>query len=165
MLQPISHFVRSPYNYNRDLASDDAGLSCPEETKAQQHFKDECDINEIVRRFGVTGQLPVTLAQPLQDEFVEVTDYQSALNALIAADDAFMALPAVVRKRFDNDPAAYVDFMSDPKNKDEAIKLGIIPTPPAQPPEPSLEHLDGLAKAILRQGQAASKDASEGAKA
>ena len=50
----------------------------------------------------------------------------------MAADDAFMALPAAVRERFNNDPAELVDFVSDVNNRSEAIDLGLIP-PPAKP--------------------------------
>lgn len=130
-------FVRSAYNYDLAEASDASALTCPEPTRAQQQFIDECDINTIVRRFGITGQLPTDVRMPLQGDFTEVVDYQTAHNMLIAADAAFMQMPAEVRKRFNHDAAAFVDFCSDPANRDEAIKLGLIdiPTPPpAAPP-------------------------------
>ena len=49
-------FLRTPYNYDVDKVSDETGLSCPEVTLAQQNFKDETDINYIVRQFGITGE-------------------------------------------------------------------------------------------------------------
>ena len=51
---------------------------------------------------------------------------------VMAADDAFMALPANIRERFNNDPAELVDFVSDDRNRSEAIDLGLVP-PPAKP--------------------------------
>ena len=41
-------FVRSPYNYNTNEASDKAGLDTGTEGGAKQSFKEECDINTIV---------------------------------------------------------------------------------------------------------------------
>lgn len=128
-------FLRTPYNYDVDKASDASGLSCPEPTLAQQHPRDECDINYIVERFGITGQLPPHSGpMPTYGDFTGVTDYRDALEAVMKADEAFMSLPANVRERFDNDPALFVDFCSsnDPQDRSLAMELGLIP-PPAKP--------------------------------
>jgi Chlamydia-phage Chp2 scaffold (Chlamy_scaf) len=59
------------------------------------------------------------------------------LNAVIAADAAFMQLPADIRTRFNNDAGAFVDFCSDENNRAEAEKLGLVPaTPVATNPAP-----------------------------
>lgn len=121
-------FVRSAYNYDRDAASDESGLMCSDPSLAQQQFREESDINTIVKRFNLTGQLPEQVSMPTYGDFDVVVDYKSALDAVIAADAAFMALPAHIRARFDNDAGAYVDFCSDlSKNAEEAVKLGLLP--------------------------------------
>lgn len=121
-----SVFLRTPYNYDTMEASDASGLSCPEESLAQQHAKDECDINTIVRRFGLTGELPSGVRAPQYGDFTEATDYHTAMNAVISANHAFMQLPADIRARFNNDAGAFVDFCSDDKNREEAKALGLI---------------------------------------
>lgn len=118
-------FVRSPYNYDRDAASDESGLYCDDPSLAVQDQRDEVDINTIVARFGLTGELPDNIRQPEYGDYTGVTDYQTAMNAVRAAAEDFMRLPAKVRTRFDNDPQKYLDFFSDPANQDEAIKLGL----------------------------------------
>lgn len=128
-------FIRTRYNYDRNLASRLSGLACSDENRAQQQFKEECDINEIVRRFGVTGQLPQIDRVPLEGDFQDVTTYQEALNALIEADATFMTLPSGIRKRFENDPAQFVAFVSDPANKEEWTKMG-LGAPETPPPAP-----------------------------
>jgi len=119
-------FLRTPYNYDTFAASNESGLACEEPTLAQQQFKDETDINNILRQFNVTGQLPTSPLSPRYGDFSGIVDYHSALNAVIAAEDGFMALPADIRSRFENDPEQLINFLDNPDNKQEAIKLGLV---------------------------------------
>lgn len=119
-------FLRTAYNYDTNAASNESGLACEEPSLAQQHFKDECDINNILRQFNITGLLPETPLSPRYGDFTGIYDYHTALNAVIAAEDGFMALPADIRSRFLNDPENLINFLNDESNKDEAIKLGLI---------------------------------------
>jgi len=127
-------FVRNPYNYDMALVSQETGLECKDPSLAQQHMKDECDINVIVERFGVTGRVPVTPIEPSYGDFSGVGDYHTALNKLRAADEAFMALPAKVRAKFDNDPNALLQFLQNEENRDEAIQIGLIDGKPVVEP-------------------------------
>jgi phage internal scaffolding protein len=127
-------FVRNPYNYDMALVSQETGLVCQDPSLAQQHMKDECDINIIVERFGVTGQLPVKAIEPSYGDFSGVSDYHTALNKIKAADEAFMALPAKLRAKFDHDPNALLNFLENEANKDEAIELGLIDGEPVAQP-------------------------------
>jgi len=138
-------FLRSPFNYDRNEASDETAISTPEaDRRTQQHQSDEADINLIVKRFGVTGQLPIrNQLPPLTEDFTEVFDFHSAQQLIREATEAFNALPADVRLRFSNDPGAFVDFSSDPDNLPELRKMGLAapeivpePTPPAPAPTP-----------------------------
>jgi len=130
----VTQFFRTAYNYDRDEVSDATGLSCGEPTRTQQQFKEECDINTIVRRFGVTGQVPTTLAPPMQGDFLNAPDFRSAMDLIVAARESFMEQPSHVRARFHNDPAEFVDFCSNRDNLAEARKMGIA-MPEAPPPE------------------------------
>lgn len=119
-------FLRTPYNYDTMEASDASALTCDDPSLAQQHMKEESDINTIVRRFGLTGELPSGVRMPQYGDFTGVTDYHSALNAVIAAQDSFAQLPADIRTRFGNDAAAFVDFCMNEENRAEAEKLGLV---------------------------------------
>jgi len=127
--------IRNPLNYDKDQASLETGLACEPPSMTQQQFKDESDINTIVKRFGITGQLPAPVRMPSYEDFSSVGDYQSALNAVRASGEAFMTLPAAVRARFGHEPGALLDFLENPANRDEAVKLGLV-VPPAPPAEP-----------------------------
>lgn len=121
----IKMFLRSGFNYDRDNVSLNTGLACKDASLAQQNQKEEADINTIVRRFGLTGELPSVKAMPQYGDFTHVTDYQSALNAVKEAEDAFAALGSKVRKRFHNSVVEFMDFMANGENLEEAIKLGL----------------------------------------
>jgi len=118
--------VKNPITYDPDQNSDRAKLIFSRPSRTKQSFRDECDINNILRKFNVTGQLPVGSVQPQYGDFSGITDYQSALNAVMAAQDSFLALPAKIRAKFDNDPALFVEFVSDEANKDEMKALGLL---------------------------------------
>jgi phage internal scaffolding protein len=119
-------FVRSPYNYNTDAASEESGLACRDASLTQQHQAQQADINYIIDQFNVTGILPVSPVSPQYGDFSGISDYQSALNAVIAMEDEFMTLPANIRAKFENDPEQLIDFLNNAENRDEAIKLGLI---------------------------------------
>lgn len=119
-------FLRTEFNYDMDAASVESGLACKDESLAQQQFAEESDINVIVERFGLNGELPANPVMPQYGDFSQVTDFQTAMNAVIRAQADFMQLPAKVRSRFDNDPQKLLEFVSDDANLDEARVLGLL---------------------------------------
>lgn len=124
-------FLRTPYNYDRMAASDETSIICTEEeNKTQQQFKDDADINVIVERFGLTGQLPDDYRAPVSGDFSDITDFQTAMNAVRAAEENFMQLPPELRARFSNDPQQLLTFVGDERNRDEAKRLGLLKPEP-----------------------------------
>lgn len=119
-------FLRSAYNYDVDAASNEAAISKFEPSLALQSELEATDINVILKRFGITGQLPTSVRAPQYGDFTGVNDYQSALAAIQLADESFLELPADVRESFNNDPQAFVDFCSDEANRADAERLGIV---------------------------------------
>lgn len=128
--------------------------------KTHQHFKEECDINEIVRRFGLTGKLPEDFRPPVSGDFTGVVDFHTAMNAVRGAQEAFMAMPAELRARFGNDPQRLMDFVEDGKNYDEALKLGIV-AKPAEVPRDAVKAIDELAVAVRGVPKPASGEATK----
>lgn len=97
-------------------------------TRTQQQFKDECDINNILRSYDETGTINHRNPRPgIFTEFNElpVQDFQEAMNIVAYANSAFNDLPANIRSRFSNDPSQLVEFCNNPQNLEEAITLGL----------------------------------------
>lgn len=105
----------------------------------RQEFLADADINNILNRYQETGFLVdpsrPSSRKPMFGDFSNVQDYQSALDALIVAEDNFMKLPAKVRDRFHNNPGEFLEFADNPDNVDEMVKMGLIEKPAAISPD------------------------------
>lgn len=114
----------------RDGRGDDVslvtGVTFPENGLTQQHFRDEVDVNTIVRRFGVSGVVPVARELAEYGDFSEVGSFHDAMNAVTSGREAFARLPANLREQFDNDPAVFWEALQDPANDEEFVKLGVL---------------------------------------
>lgn len=156
-------FVRSAYNYDTAAASDQSGLRCEDPSLASQAFRDENDPNTVMERFARSGDFSQMVAsQPQYNDFIGApVSYHDAVNQVVAAQHAFMALPARIRSRFDNDPGKFVAFVEDPENLAEAHSLGILNEGFKLPSE------EGLDPSPILQGRGAkpSSVAPKGAKA
>lgn len=130
--------------YDSDAVSNESALICADESRTHQDFAGECDINTIIQRFGI-GENPITSGKWTTN--VDIADapdnYQAVMNQLNQARDEFMSLPARVRSRFDNNPHEFVEFVSNPENIEEMVRLGLaverpvpLNTPPADPTAP-----------------------------
>lgn len=121
---------RRQYGYDTQLASAlavvyEAGEAG--ESLTVQSMAEDADINVMLQRFGVTGQMPQGAQMLTYGDFTGINDYQSAIHAVHDAEDRFMALPANVRARFENDPQQFLDFCTDKGNLPELRKLGLAP--------------------------------------
>lgn len=123
-----TELIRTAYDGLQDEYSAAARIFCTaEEGKTVQSEAKNADLNYLLR--DLRGQvLPVIGSSPnaFYGDVSEIGDYHASLNVLIAAKEAFEAQPAHIRDRFENDAEKFVEFVSDDKNRDEAIKLGLI---------------------------------------
>ncbi len=114
-------------------------LYCEDASRAQQQFKDGCDINVILRKYAATGILPGRRneANYLDETPLSGLDYKAALDRIQEADRAFDELPAALRAEFQNQPANLLGFLDDPDNLDRAAELGLVAAPERQAVEPA----------------------------
>lgn len=119
---------RKHFDYDVVQASNEAADigDYGESLTVQEHALD-ADINELMRRFKVTGQMPQGIMVPEYGDFTGIGDYRSALHAVMDAQENFMRLPAEVRARFQNDPQLFLDFAENPANIDSMREMGLAP--------------------------------------
>jgi phage internal scaffolding protein len=113
---------RIPYETRKPCFFETTG-----ESLTQQHFAEECEITNIIKRHDRNGIIEhVQRGQARYGDFSEVHDYREALDLVKNAQDEFMTIPSDIRKQFDNNPGKFFEFVSDPDNKDELIQMGFI---------------------------------------
>lgn len=108
-----------------------------EESMAQESDMEDSDINIIMKKYNTTGLLPQINMEALTGDFSEAGDFRDAQEKLRAANEAFAEVPAALRRRFDNDPQKFIDFVMDDANLEETVKLGYRQAPPkkVEPPK------------------------------
>uniref|UniRef100_A0AAU8B1F6 Internal scaffolding protein n=1 Tax=Dulem virus 141 TaxID=3145618 RepID=A0AAU8B1F6_9VIRU len=120
--------------YNRRKTRKDINPLDPDEPdQTRQEFAQDADINFLISRYNETGAFYDALSLrgkeprlPLFEDFSDLPDFGDAQQFISDSRERFMALPAKIREKFDNDPALLLAWISDPANKDEAVKLGLI---------------------------------------
>lgn len=96
-----------------------------EETLTEQHHRDDCRIDSILKKYAQTGVIThVNRAKGTYGDF-SAPDYQEAQNIIAAAKSLFEDVPAHIRLQFNNDPAEYIEFMQEPTNKQAIEELGL----------------------------------------
>lgn len=103
-------------------------------TMTKQSMAAQCDINNILKQFKMTGvisHISVHASKGTYQDLPESLDFQESLHTVKRAQDAFASLPSKVRNRFDNDPALFLMFCSDPANAAELVELGLATRSPA----------------------------------
>ena len=128
-----------PFNLYDGRDTSQFAFYCDDDGLTRQEFADECDLNVLMARYEKTGLLPQhPNARPVYGDFADLPTFQEAQHIIMAASDAFASLPARVRKEFDNDPAKFVEFASDPQNVDQMRSWGLAkpldaPSAPLEP--------------------------------
>lgn len=118
-------------------------LDCGTTAVTKQSHKDECDIHNILSQYRRTGIIThIQTKQPLFTDLPSNLDYQTGLNTLISAQNAFAALPSSVREHFRNSPERFLAAFSDPAQADTLRQLGLL-KPHAAPPAQSAQAEQG----------------------
>lgn len=102
-------------------------LTCLEESRTRQSEADASDINQIMAQYDRTGLLPQNQREALFVDVSNMPDYRTSLDTINKADEMFMMLPADIRAKFDNDAAVFLDWTSDPDNREQMQDLGMLP--------------------------------------
>lgn len=95
------------------------GFSLPSRTK--QEFRDETDITLLVERYRKTGYFydPLTGDRkqprlPMFEDWSSDIDFQAAQDTVRRGNAAFAAVPAYIRRMFNDSPEAFLAVVSRP---------------------------------------------------
>jgi len=104
------------------------------ETKTQQQFVKQSDVNNIMKQYKATGTI-VYKRNAQEGVYTDMTNlsYQEALDSVRAADQAFQQVPAQLRERFGHNPENLIKYLQNPANTEEAYSLGLKVRPPIKP--------------------------------
>jgi len=108
------------------------------ESMTQQHFKEEVDVRNIIKKYDSTGLINhVQRGQAQYGDFSQTVGFKEALDMVNSAKDSFMELPAELRREFRNDAGEFYTFVSDPKNSEKLIEMGLAKAPVASAESPT----------------------------
>lgn len=103
----------------------DVSLDFTEEvSRTSQEFRDECDINRIVKQAEKTGL--VTHLNSKSVAYMDIShmpDFQTMHNIVIQAQNEFSSVPAEIRQKFNNDPMVFFEAVSE--NPKLLVELGL----------------------------------------
>ena len=140
---PLPKF-RTPDDGLNDFISDMTAHFDMTPSMTKQEFTDECDINVLMRRFQQTQdpsvlkfntRVPIAAntfeyddngnKRPIVDLTNVSASYHEALNYVSDTKSEFMKLNADIRARFKNDPQEFLNFVANPANQEELIRMGL----------------------------------------
>lgn len=118
-------YVRSPVDNLGDDASFASGLDTSGwDDVTRQEFKEDCDINTILQRFGAGDARPFRFGDALDADL----DLQNAIESVRSAQHSFDELPPELRSRY-RDISSLVDAL----NRGELVLTTEPPPTPSGP--------------------------------
>lgn len=147
--------VMSDFRFGRNRRGD-LDVFLPSLTR--QEFAEECDINTIMARYEAGGAIThVNKAMPIYMDMTDMPDLRQSLDIMREAGIAFAALPAKVRREFDNDPQKFVDFAQAPENLPRMREWGLAPAAPVEAPPMKVQVINPEPPADVKGGKPVEK--------
>lgn len=122
---------RTQYNIEQDLQADrNTAIRNFGPSKTIQDAPDS-DLAELLTRFGYKdgSNLPTSLGNidlSHYGDYSETVTLKDALDINRNAKDLFRTLPAKLRAKFANNPFNMLEWVHDPDNAEEAVKIGLL---------------------------------------
>lgn len=128
-----------------------SGFETSGDSLTQQSHAHAADVRNIIKQYDRTGLIAnVNKGIAQYGDYSQINEYAEALNMVRDANESFATLPSEIRQQFNNNAGLFFEFATNPKNKEEMIKMGLAKAPektvreePAKsesaPPTPSEE--------------------------
>lgn len=105
------------------------GLEFHEPSLTQQQFKDECEIESLLKAHNlgqVMGILNNHGQQPLYGDVSEIPDFHASQNHVARATEYFEGLPSDVRSRFNNSLSEFLTTLNNPDAREALTEMGVL---------------------------------------
>jgi hypothetical protein len=103
------------------------------ESRTQQHFAEESEINNIIAFHDKTGLIKnVQQGIAQYGDFSEINEYRENLDMIRAADENFMKLPSHIRRKFNNNAGDFFEFATNPQNEQQLVEMGLAEPRPSE---------------------------------
>lgn len=102
-------------------------------SKTKQSQEAQCNINNIIKMYTVTGTL-THISEALgeyRDMTLQPKDMHECMNIVANAQSLYHELPAEVRKATGHNVANFLPYIDDPENIDKCVEMGLLPAPNA----------------------------------
>ena len=86
---------------------------------------------------------------PIYGDFSDMESFHEAQGIIAHANQQFAMLSAETRERFGNDPAKFLEFVNDPQNNEEKVKMGLAKKNDPPPVDPVVQGLMDIKDVIL----------------
>ena len=95
------------------------------ENKAKQSFKDQCDINKIIKKYTEAGELPRTHGrEPVYRDHQNANFTEVQMN-IAGAKTLYAELHPSIQEKFES-PEDFINGLTDPDRIPEMINKGIV---------------------------------------
>lgn len=105
------------------------GLEFTQPSLTQQQFKDECEIESLLKAHNlgqVMGILNNHDQQPLYGDVSEIPDFHASQNHVARATEYFEGLPSDVRSRFNNSLSEFLTTLNNPDAREALTEMGVL---------------------------------------
>lgn len=117
---------KTPYNHDTNFESDRTAWYSTEPSLTKQEFKDDVDINVIIKRALATGEPPpMALPEHFADIPERISHFEMA-SKVAEANALFYELPAEKRAVFQNDPTRWADQVLDALDRGDVKALNAM---------------------------------------
>ena len=103
----------------------ETGIKFTDKSLTKQSFTKECNINTILAKYQKTGAIDHVNKNQGSYGYASSDDFTASMEIVARGQTMFNELPSSIRTKFENDPAKFLDFVQDDKNKKEMQELGL----------------------------------------
>ena len=97
-----------------------------EPSKTDQQYTEDCCANSILAKYAKTGQ--INHIAKVRGQYADVSGVEDLHGTMLKIKDMeaeFLKMSPELRAKFGNKPEGMIQWLSDPKNDEEAVKLGL----------------------------------------